>query len=516
MRLEKSIKNSIASLILEFVSIISGLILPRLILSHFGSAYNGLTSSIAQFISCAALLKSGINSVTRAALYKVLANDDLEGINRIVNASRKFLKKIAFIFLGILLGIAGLYPLLVAEEFSWIFTASLILIVGASSFFQYYFGVTYHTLLQADQKEYVYTIIHIGTVIGNLIISVILLELGCGIHLVKLGSAVVFIMNPMFLVWYVHRHYKLDKTVPADMSLIKQRWDAFGHQVATFIHSNTDVIILTIFTSTSTVSIYNIYYLAAVVIRKLMTSLSSGVEAAFGNMLVSENKDYTRKVFSTFETLIFGFSIILYSTALLLITPFAMLYTKGINDANYYQPLFALFLIAAEFFNCIRIPYQTVSNADGQYRKTKKWAYAEAAVNITVSLVLVNIFGLIGVAIGTLCAMILRTISYMFFSSKRVIERNSAVAIKNVLLAILICALIVFSGNLLIEIVNIQINSWLVWILAGAVIFMASSIAVFLIFLIFKHRELKQIFSIIKTLFRKITNKFCKNTAKNA
>ena len=87
-RSKKALRNTFFQLLLEVVTAICGLILPRLILSRFGSAYNGITQSITQFISCVALLKSGIGSVTRAALYKPLAANDSEGISAIILSRR--------------------------------------------------------------------------------------------------------------------------------------------------------------------------------------------------------------------------------------------------------------------------------------------------------------------------------------------------------------------------------------------------------------------------------------------
>ena len=68
MRTKKAIINTFAGLMYETVALICGMILPRLILRSFGSSYNGITTSITQFLSVIALLRSGIGGVTRAAL----------------------------------------------------------------------------------------------------------------------------------------------------------------------------------------------------------------------------------------------------------------------------------------------------------------------------------------------------------------------------------------------------------------------------------------------------------------
>lgn len=61
--------NSAASLLQQVVALICGLIVPRLILSTFGSAANGTVASISQFISITSLIQGGVTGATRVAFY---------------------------------------------------------------------------------------------------------------------------------------------------------------------------------------------------------------------------------------------------------------------------------------------------------------------------------------------------------------------------------------------------------------------------------------------------------------
>ena len=72
--------NTITSLLLEIVTIVSGFILPRLIMEEYGSSVNGLVNSITQFIGIIAFLEFGVGKVIQSALYKPLAEKDNEQI----------------------------------------------------------------------------------------------------------------------------------------------------------------------------------------------------------------------------------------------------------------------------------------------------------------------------------------------------------------------------------------------------------------------------------------------------
>lgn len=425
MRTKKALLNTMAGLIHEAVSVICGMILPRLILRAFGSDYNGITSSISQFLSCVVLMRAGIGGVTRAALYKPLAEGDNLSYSRILRATEIFMRKVALIFAGSLLVFAVLYPLLVNDEFDWLFSFSLVLILGINSFMQSFFGFTYKMILNADQRQVVTSFIQIVTTILNTIVACILINLGCGIHMVKLGSAVVFALNPLFINYYAHKKYNIIRNVEPDNRAIEQRWNAFAHQAANFVHSNTDIMLLTVLTNLKTVSIYNVHYLVVGGIQRLVRNTLSGVEAAFGDMMAKGQKDLMEKNFRLLELVSFSICSFLYTVAGIMLVEFIMLYTKGVTDANYRQPLFAVLATVGAFLGSARDPYQHVVEAAGHYRQTRNGAFFEAGMNLTISIIAVFHFGLVGVVFGTVAATVFRTLQYALYLSRNIIPRKN-------------------------------------------------------------------------------------------
>ena len=132
----------------------------------------------------------------------------------------------------------------------------------------------------------------------------------------------------------------------------------------------------------------------------------------------------------------------------LFIVPFVRIYTDGITDINYIRPIFAYFLVAAEWVSFIKIPYAAPITSAGHYRQTKFGAIAEAAINICVSLILVHKAGITGVVFGTLLAVSFRTIYFIWYLSRNILKRSAFLFIKsafvNLALAILI---IIFMNN---------------------------------------------------------------------
>jgi len=458
-RTRRAYINTIFGLLYELVAIVCGLILPRLILATFGSSYNGLTSSISQFISIIALLKAGIGGVSRAALYKPLAEKDTETMSQIVVATEKYLRKVAMIFLIFIFVLAAIYPLFISNEFSWGFASSLVLIISITTFGQYYFGLTYQNFLMADQKQYIVSIVEIVTLIVNTIVATVLIRLGAGIHLVKLGSAMVFILQPIILRTYTIKKYNINLQAEPHEGLLKQKWDAIGHAIANFINSNTDIMVLTVFTALTEVSVYTVYNYVIANLRKVINTFVTGFGAAFGDMYARNQTELMNENLGIYEVIVFSLTSIAFSVTAVLICPFAVIYTHGVKDVQYYRPLFAGIMTMAGAFMCYRIPYQTIIYSIGHYKQTRNGAFAEAIINITVSVVCVIKLGLVGVAIGTLVASAFRSFQYAFYLSQNVLRRKKSIFVGHVCISVLEIGTIYTISKLFV--INNGIGSWL-------------------------------------------------------
>lgn len=416
-------KNVIASLAYQLVTIIYGLVVPRIILTSFGSEVNGLVSSLSQFLNYISLLEGGLTGVIMAALYRPLANKDYVKVSGVIKAANSFFKRIAVVFVIYTLILAAVYPLVVKTPFTWEYVFSLTIIISLSLFIQYFFALSYRILINADQKGYVvYLTLMLFTAV-NFVFTILVVNVWKEIHVLKLMSAVAFLIQPIVFNYYVNKHYPLDKSAQPDKKALSQRWDGFGQNIAFFIHSNTDVVVLTLFSTLADVSVYSVYMLVISALKTLVSAISSSLAPSLGNSLATMSNKEANDMFDNYE---FGMSFITtfaFTCGALLITPFVQIYTRGVTDASYYQPLFGYLMMAAEAVYCFRDPYVNVAYVSGKFRETAAYAYIEAGLNILISAFLVFRFGLVGVAIGTLIAMIFRMVSHMVYLNNHLIKR---------------------------------------------------------------------------------------------
>ena len=117
-------------------------------------------------------------------------------------------------------------------------------------------------------------------------------------------------------------------------------------------------------------------------------------------------------------------SYVFFTCGIALVCPFVCIYTRGITDANYNRPIFGTLLLMAEMIYCVRDPYINAAYSTGQFKKTAKYAYTEATVNILISIALIKRMGLIGVSIGTTVAMLIRMIQHVIYLKHNILSRN--------------------------------------------------------------------------------------------
>lgn len=490
-----------AALLELIVVTLSSFVVPHYIIHTFGSDVNGLIASITQFLSYITLIESGIGAIGRASLYRPLAEKNDLVLNGSIRALEGFYRKIAYIFIAYVLCLATFFPFLVNHDFNWLYTSSLVLILAISIFVQYYFGITYQTVIQADQKKYIASLLQASVMLANMVIIVIMIKIGAGVHIVQLCSALIFVARPIVYYTYAHKHYNIIKEVEPRNEVLKQRWDGLAQHLAFFIHKNTDIVVLTILTNVRVVSVYSVYMLPIAGCSKVVNIFSSSLEPAFGNMIAHGEMQTLKNRVSTCSTITIQVAILLFSTTAIIISPFIVLYTNGVSDIDYLRPIFGILMLIAESFYCIRMPYQAAVYAAGHFKQTRNGAILEAVINIVLSVAFVFKFGLIGVAIGTLVSMGFRTCQYIWYYHVKLLEKKDGLKSEFKRLAVSMFEIgIIVACSKVIPAVSSE--NYFDWIWQSCAVGVGCLLIVMAITLIFYRDDAKHLLHFIKRIIR--------------
>lgn len=443
-RISRTKLNIATSVLLQVVSGVCGLILPRFVLVNFGSEVNGLVASVTQLLGYAVLFDGGVGGVMRAALYKPLANGDAAGVSDIFYHINRAFRKITVVFIGFTVILSVCMKFFVDTQYDWFYVFTMVLILSAHTLSNYYASMPHRILMTADQKLYIIQFAQILATVLNLLLCLLVMHFGGGIHMVKLASVTVFLLNPLVQRLYVKYHYKLTRNVDTNHSEHIQKRDGVIHHLSYFIHRNTDVVILSLLGSLQTVSVYTVYNTVINVLEQLLGSISGGLAGLVGRLVARKEIAELNRIIDRYEFCNNVLATGVATVCAILILPFVSIYTGGVTDVQYHQPLFAMLMIAGSYAYSIRHPFGCVVSAAGHYKETNMGAIGEVAINLVLSLTLVKPLGLVGVALGTVAAMSFRTIHTVWYLSKHILHR----AVWKFLLK-LVCNLLV-SGILII------------------------------------------------------------------
>lgn len=466
----KTSVNTVATVSLQVVTLLCGFLVPWLIIRYFGSEINGLVSSLTQFLSYINIVEGGVGAVVLSNLYRPLATGDLIKASAVVRTTEVFFKKLAIVFLVYELVLAIAYPLLVRTPFSWAYVSSLTLILGISTFVQYYFALTWRLFLQADKKMFVSVLAQGTAILLNLGLTFIAIAVLPEIHFVKLLSGLAFFVQPIILNHYMRHHYRLRDDVEPDPNLLKQRWDGFGINLAAMVHATTATIVLTFTASLEMVSVFSVYMLVANGLKSLITSISAGITPTIGHYYGKDDIAGCTRLFEKYELLMFYASFLCFTIAAFSITPFAMLYTSGTDNSIYYQPVLGYVLMLAECLFCIRDPYVNMAYTAGHFKQVSKYAYIEAALNVILSILLGLFWGINGVSVALLVSIAYRTLSQVLYLRKNILSRSSkAFCIKLIAFVISSAIVIMVSWNNVAP-CDCTLLSWMAYTLGIAII----------------------------------------------
>ena len=418
MRNKKLAWNTISGLLLQGTTVLCGFILPRAILNRFGSDVNGLINSIAQFLQMIAFLELGVGAVIQSALYKPLADRDSEKISQVIASGSSFFRKLGGILVVYVAALVIFFPLFVDRKYGFVYDATLILAMSVSYFAQYYFGIIDGLLLKADQKAYIINVIDMVTLIMNTIFCYCLLYFGFSIQAVKLTTAGIFLLRPILVRAYIRRNYRIDRKCKYAKDPIEQKWNGVAQHVAAIVLDSTDMVVLSVFSDMYAVSIYSVYLIVVSGIKSLLQSFFGGIGALFGELWAKQEREELNGYFAFSEWMVHGLSLFVWCCTYKLIVPFVLIYTEHMTDVDYNVPVFAALICIAYGLYCLRLPFNSMILAAGHYKNTQIIYVVGALMNLSLSILAVSRWGLVGVAVGTIAAMLYQVLHMGYYVLK--------------------------------------------------------------------------------------------------
>ena len=480
------VKNFSANLLLQITTVVSGFILPPLIILHYGSTVNGMLVSVKQLIAYLDILEAGIGASSIALLYKPLFEKNAARRNQILAATHRFYRLIGLIFFVLLIILAVGYSYLIRQQIPYTTTFMVILLLGMVNVLDFLTIATYRILLQADHKTAVLSYTQTGITLLNVLVcwQLIVHDTGnTGLIDLQIAFFLVSLIRFVLISAYTHKKYpdlSLKPISRISLRDIPQKRDVFIYKAVALINYVIPLIIISIFCGLKDASIYAVYWLIFNAIKLLLHSLSNGMGSIFGHTLAdSEQNKNTTTIFNRYENLYFTIVSFLYTCVLILALPFISIYTQDMVDANYYQPIL-IWLFVLYGLTDLRIPSDLLCNASANFKILRQRAFIELIINLPLSLVLVHYIGFYGVLVAGICTFFYSTIKIISYTDRHLLNRRKTISLKKIIIVI-IPLIIVFqlqNSNLL----TLKMDSYVSWLITSTLVSSLCAISSFAIY----------------------------------
>ena len=434
----------------QIVAVVLGVVVSRFILLYYGSEVNGLLSSVTNIYAYIAIVEAGVAAASCQGLYKALAENDLHQTNSILSATNKYYHRTGLIYLALVGAFSAIYPLLIDSEIPYHTIVLVILFNGFGNVVNYFFHGKYMIFLKADGKNYIRAGLETIVNVVKQLLKIILIKLGYDVIFVQMVAMFASFLQMIYITYYIKKHYSwIDLSCEPDMAVVSQSKHVLVHEINYLISTNVDVVLLTVFSTLKTVSVYSLYNMLYGTINKVLYTVREALEFKIAREFHSDQVGF-QKVFHAFEVYYVAFAFSLFSITTYFITPFLRLYTQGVTDTEYILPHLPILFALINLLSSGRHPLDVMIQVSGHFKMTQKSAILESTINIIASLVLIRFWGMTGVLLGSVISTLYRLLYLMHYVNLNILDRKIIVSCRCWTINFMIFLIVLFLNRFIV------------------------------------------------------------------
>jgi O-antigen/teichoic acid export membrane protein len=416
-RVKSATRNITFGYVGQIATTLMSFILRTVFLMHLNEQLLGVNSLYSNVLAVLNMAELGIGTALNFSLYGPVARGETEKIKSYMQLYRKAYHIIALVVAVIGLGIIPFLGILVKNPGN-ISSRDLVLfyLIFLFNTVTSYFVAYKYSLVNAEQKNYIQTNVLTITKIVTVAIQIVVVVTTENFYLFLLTDAAVQLIQKIFVSKYLDKLYPYlkDKNV---VKLAKEESDEVWkktkalvfHKVGDVARLQTDALIISSLIEVSVAGFVDNYNLVIGSVSNFVNIIFNSVISSFGNLIATENKEkqYSMfKVYRFFASWVYGFSCIGF---MVLLTPLIRL----LWGDKWILPQAAVYCILIDYyFKGDRIVLSNYKTAAGVFEPDKYLALIQGAVNLVVSIVLVQTpLGLTGVYIGTIVSGLIANIT---------------------------------------------------------------------------------------------------------
>ena len=361
---------------------------------------NGLFAEVITMLSMAEL---GVGSAIVYNLYKPLSENDEKKVCQLMTLFQTAYRVIALVIFSVGLLLTPVIQYLVnniSYSLSYIRLVYVLFVIQSAS--SYLFAYK-SSLLMADQKKYVVTILTLAARTVNAIVTVAVLYL-TGNYILYLCVQILFSFSSNLLcALYVDKTYpylRKDRSIPKEekKAIFRNVKYLFVDTIAYRTINSTDNILISTLVSTLQVGYYSNYNVFFNIIRQLQSNFAGSITGSLGNLLVTQTPEHCIRVLNRLNYLFYVMGFVLSLGMFACVAPVIQLWL----GADFLLPEAVVLVSCLNLFvNFCKAPLWQMMGVSGLFRDNKNISIVGCVTNLVVSVALGVKLGMVGVFLGT-------------------------------------------------------------------------------------------------------------------
>ena len=209
----------------------------------------------------------------------------------------------------------------------------------------------------------------------------------------------------------------------------------------------------------------------------IVNAVYTSVNYRLGQTFVSDIAKYT-KLHDLFNSIFVGGMTVLMCTTYILIPYFVDIYTHGVTDIEYSYFWLPLLFCLVQLFSWSRSIAGNLICVAGRIKQAVWISIVEAGVNLTLSLILVQCMGIIGVVLATVVALPLKIIYNNYVGDRIILNRSLIKTEKILCMNFALFISIAFFSN---QYLNLDISTYCQFFMFAVPIFLKISLLGFIV-----------------------------------
>ncbi len=469
-RVKYAAKNITFGWLGNIVTLLLGALLRQVFIRKLGDTLTGVNDYYTNILTVLSLAELGIGTAFNYSLYGPVARDDYEKIKSYMLLYKKAYRTIGCVIALIGLAIAPFLRYLIEDpgsnswwDLTWYYFIFLFNTVST------YFVSYKYSLVNAQQKNYIQTNIITVTKAVTVSLQIAGLLLMPDFYLYLLTAAGVELAQKIFVSFYLDRLYpylqekRVEKLSPKEVGeIVSQTKALVFHKVGDMARLQTDTMIIGAFIDVTTVGFVGTYSYVISSVSNFVNIIFNSVLSGFGNLIATETKEKQYLLFRVYRFLacwIYGFSAIGFY---LMLTP---LITLWVGETRVLPNLVIGCIMVDYYFKGERIVLSNYKTAAGVFEQDKYLTLLQGAVNLVISIALVQKIGLVGIYIGTIVSGLMANVTKPFIIYKVCFGKGASVYFRDSLKYIAVNAgallLLVWLKGVVMATVSIPLFLWM-------------------------------------------------------